>query len=63
MEAADLKSAGDYAGSLEKYNLAITAAPPSPLLLANRADVLFRLERFEDAVSDCDQALKQNPDR
>jgi tetratricopeptide (TPR) repeat protein len=63
MEAADLKSSGDYPASLEKYNLAITSAPPSALLLANRADVLFRLERFEDAVGDCDRALENNPDR
>lgn len=62
MEAADLKSSGDYPASLEKYNLAITSAPPSALLLANRADVLFRLERFEDAVGDCDRALENNPD-
>ena len=63
MEASDLKSAGDYAGALEKYNLAITAAPPSALLMANRADALYRLERFEDAVGDCDLALEKNPDR
>lgn len=62
MEAADLKSSGNYDSALEKYNLAIISAPPSALLLANRADVLYRLKRFDDAVSDCDAALEKNPD-
>lgn len=62
MEASDLKSAGDYASALEKYNLAIVSAPPSALLLANRADTLLRLNRFQDAVHDCDLALEKNPD-
>jgi len=62
MEAADLKSAGDYTSALDKYNQAITSAPPSALLLANRADVLFKLERFSEAVADCNVALENNPD-
>jgi len=62
MEASDLKSAGDYPAALLKYNSAITTAPPSALLLANRADVLFRLERYQDAVTDCNEALLKNPD-
>jgi tetratricopeptide (TPR) repeat protein len=63
MEASDLKNAGDYSSALEKYNLAITTAPPSSLLLANRGDVLFRLGHFKASVKDCDAALEQNPDR
>ena len=63
MEAADLKSAGDYPAALEKYNLAITSAPPSALLLATRADTLFRLDRFDAAVVACNAALGENPDR
>ena len=63
IEASDLKSSGDYTGALDKYNLAVKAAPPSALLLANRADVLYRLNRFDDAVNDCDDALSKNPDR
>merc|ERR1712038_2202388 len=62
MEAADLKSVGDYTNALSKYNLAIQAAPPSALLLANRGDILYRLERYNDAVSDCNAALEKNPD-
>merc|ERR1719330_1307731 len=62
MEATDLKSAGDYESALEKYNLAVTTAPPSALLLANRADVLFRLNQYEASVRDCDAALQKNPD-
>jgi len=62
-EASELKSAGDYEGALEKFNLAIAAAPPSALLLANRADVLLRLGQYDGAVKDCVAALEQNPDR
>ena len=63
MEASDLKSAGDYQSALEKYNLAVTSAPPSALLLANRGDVLYRLGQYKAAVRDCDAALEKNPDR
>jgi suppressor of tumorigenicity protein 13 len=63
MEASDLKGAGDYSSALEKYNLAITAAPPSALLLANRGDTLCRLGQYEASVRDCDAALEKNPDR
>jgi suppressor of tumorigenicity protein 13 len=62
MEATDLKSNGDYTGALEKYNLAVTSAPPSALLLANRADVLLKLEQYKYAVQDCNTALDLNPD-
>ena len=63
MEATDLKNDGNYEAALEKYNLAVTSAPPSALLLANRGDVLFRLGRFEASIRDCSAALEKNPDR
>ena len=63
MEGADLKSAGDYKSALEKFNLAVTTAPPSALLLANRADVLLKLGQDKAAVRDCNAALQINPDR
>lgn len=62
MEASDLKNEGDYQGALEKFNLAITSAPPSAMLLANRGDILFRLNQFKASVRDCDAALEKNPD-
>lgn len=63
MEASDLKSAGDYKSALKKFNLAVTTAPPSALLLANRADVLLKLGQYKTAVKDCNAALQKNPDR
>ena len=63
MEATDLKNVGNYEAALEKYNVAITTAPPSALLLANRGDVLLRLNRYEASVRDCNAALEKNPDR
>lgn len=62
IEATDLKNDGNYAAALEKYTLAVQASPPSALLLANRADCLFRLKKFTAAIRDCDAALENNPD-
>lgn len=62
IEAFDLKSAGDYESAMDKYTFAIQAAPPSALLLANRADCLFRLKRYKAAIHDCDSALEKNAD-
>jgi len=61
-EAADLKSAGDWQGALDKYTAAVLAAPPSALLYANRATCLLKLERPAAAERDGTVALKENPD-
>lgn len=62
IEATDLKSNGDYAAALQKYTLAIQAAPPSALLVANRADCLYKLTRYNAAIQDCNIALEKNAD-
>ena len=62
MAAADYKDAGDYNNALAKYNEAITAAPPTALLLANRAAILLSLQRYDQSIHDCDAALLINPD-
>lgn len=61
-KAADAKSGGDLEKTLECYNQAVLAAPPSALLYANRAIVLEKLDHHKAAEVDCDLALKQNPD-
>lgn len=61
-EAAVLLSDGNVEGALEKYTAAVLAAPPSALLYANRATVLFKLQRYRAAERDCNEALKENPD-
>ena len=63
MEVSDLKSAGNYTAALDKHTLAIQVAPPSALLLANRADALLKLGRSGAVVRDCSCALEKNPDR
>jgi len=62
IEATDLKSNGDYKAALQKYTLAIQAAPPSSLLLANRADCLYKLKRYNASIQDCHVALEKNAD-
>jgi suppressor of tumorigenicity protein 13 len=61
-EAADLLAEGNVDGALEKYTAAVLAAPPSALLYANRATVLYKLQRYRAAERDCNEALKENPD-
>ena len=62
MEAADLKSDGKWEEALEKYTAAIQAAEPSPLLYANRAMALMKLNRPRAAERDGTLALEMNPD-
>ncbi|MGK3758116.1 MAG: tetratricopeptide (TPR) repeat protein [Bacillariaceae sp.] len=62
MKAADSKNAGNLEDALESYNGAVTAAPPSALLLSNRAIVLEKLGHYKAAELDCKLALEQNPD-
>jgi suppressor of tumorigenicity protein 13 len=61
-EAAALVSDGNLDGALEKFTAAVLAAPPSALLYANRATVLYKLQRYRAAERDCNEALKENPD-
>jgi suppressor of tumorigenicity protein 13 len=61
-EAADCKGASDWQAAVDKYTEAILAAPPSALLLANRANALMQLNRPRAAERDCTIALKENPD-
>ncbi|OEU14082.1 hypothetical protein FRACYDRAFT_210096 [Fragilariopsis cylindrus CCMP1102] len=62
MTAADSKNAGNLEEALESYNGAVQAAPPSALLLSNRAIVLEKLGHYQAAELDCKLALEQNPD-
>ena len=62
MKAADSKNAGNLEEALESYNGAVQAAPPSALLLSNRAIVLEKLGHYKAAELDCKLALEQNPD-
>ncbi len=64
-----LFKAGDYAGAVAAYGLALAAvgegAAPSAATLSavygNRAAALVMLKRFEEAGEDCDRALAQDP--
>src|SRR4051812_35578963 len=51
----------DYVRSLEELNRAIRHCPDDPELYAQRANVNIKLERFADAIDDCDTCLQTKP--
>ncbi|ROV93206.1 hypothetical protein VMCG_08754 [Cytospora schulzeri] len=53
---------GDYAGAEGLYSQAIIADPKDPRLYTNRAMARVKLQRWEDAVSDCQACLSLSPD-
>lgn len=60
--ASECVGSGDWTTALEHYTRAVQAAPPSALLLANRAACLLQLGRPRAALADCNMALTENPD-
>ncbi|KUI63525.1 STIP1 and U box-containing protein 1 [Cytospora mali] len=53
---------GDYAGAEGLYSQAIIADPKDPRLYTNRAMARVKLQRWEDAISDCQTCLSLSPD-
>ena len=55
-ESSDKDSAE---ADLEKYNKALEAtSSPDAQLLANRASALYRLEKYREAIKDCEAAIE-----
>ncbi|KAK7735547.1 hypothetical protein SLS53_007460 [Cytospora paraplurivora] len=52
---------GDYAGAEGLYSQAIIADPKDPRLYTNRAMTRVKLQRWEDAISDCQACLSLSP--
>ncbi|MFF9914346.1 tetratricopeptide repeat protein [Streptomyces sp. NPDC013457] len=52
----------DLAGALERLNRADAHAPDRPWILGERAELHRRLERYEEAVADCDRTLALGPE-
>ncbi|KAL0054737.1 hypothetical protein WJX82_001708 [Trebouxia sp. C0006] len=66
-EAAEAKDAGndlfrrgDFTGSLEAYDLSLSAAPKCAAVYCNKAAALAKLERHEEAIAAAKQALSLN---
>ena len=58
-ESSDKDSAE---AALEKYNKAIESTDsPDAQLLANRANAFYRLEKYRDAIKDCEAAIEKDP--
>lgn len=53
---------GDYAGAEGLYSQAIIADPKDPRLYTNRAMARVKLQRWDDAVADCQACLALSPD-
>lgn len=48
----------NYEAAVESYTTALRLYPDSVILYTNRAQAFLKLERFPDALSDCDWALR-----
>ncbi|XP_076437324.1 tetratricopeptide repeat protein 12-like [Babylonia areolata] len=67
-EAQVLKEKGNQAfkennfeKALDLYNQAIDKIRDNPMLYTNRAQALIKLGKYEEALKDCDWALRANP--
>lgn len=61
-EANEAKASSNYDLAVTKFTTAMELGGASAITLANRADCLLKLRRPMAALSDCDEALKLNPD-
>src|SRR5262245_54919392 len=55
------RQAGDREGALALLNRAVRLAPSAAPVQFNRANLLFELQRYEEAVASYDAALAQRP--
>ena len=52
---------GNYSAAVELYTKARELDPAEVTYPANRANVFLKMEKWEDAEKDCDDALKMKP--
>ncbi|HEY1188472.1 MAG TPA: tetratricopeptide repeat protein [Gemmata sp.] len=60
-QAACHRAQGEYTKALDALDAGLKAHPENADLLAARADLLFALGRWDDAVKDADAAIKKTP--
>jgi tetratricopeptide (TPR) repeat protein len=56
-----LRKAGQDSEALAQQNLAVQLQPADPFLLINRGWMHFRLEHYDQAIADAQQALRLHP--
>ncbi|VDP17688.1 unnamed protein product [Heligmosomoides polygyrus] len=59
--AGSAYSQGRYEEALALYETAITARPQNAILFANKAAILLRLDRVDDALISADRAIELDP--
>lgn len=52
---------GNYAVAILNYNTAISINQQDPTLYRLRADAKYRLQQYEDAINDCNIAIRLDP--
>lgn len=52
---------GNYVVAILNYNTAISINPQDPTLYRLRADVRIKLQQYEDAICDCNAAIRLDP--
>ena len=60
--ANEAKASGNFNGAVEFFTKCLELGSLSAMTLANRADCLLKIRRPKAALSDCNEALKINPD-
>uniref|UniRef100_W6NC34 Uncharacterized protein n=1 Tax=Haemonchus contortus TaxID=6289 RepID=W6NC34_HAECO len=58
VSAGSAYSDGRYLEALDLYEKAIAARPTNAILLANRAAILLRLDRLQEALGSADRAIE-----
>ena len=61
LQGVELLKTGDHAGAVQLFSEAIEWDPESAQLFLHRSNAFCRLEKYEEALSDAEQAVELKP--